>query len=203
MREAVRTNTFPKISELSLADRGAAGGVGHAVFDFIESRWGKAGVRQFLFSLRQTARNGGDPYQGPFQLTRDEFEQAFERYLQERFTAVADPSPSARFDGGTTIRIEGEITAISFPAPAGRACLELWVPTGNEPRQRWAVECGRDAAPEVMGALRPGDHVIMTGAPSRAADAQRMLMQRIERPRTHPDADRVSSDAGGAPVRLI
>src|SRR5207344_1133348 len=52
VREAVRTNTLPKISELSPADRGAAGGVGHAVFDFIESRWGKAGVRQFLFSLR-------------------------------------------------------------------------------------------------------------------------------------------------------
>ncbi len=186
MREAVRTNALPKISGLSTADSSVAprlaGSVGHAVFDFIESRWGKPGVRQFLFSFRQTTRNGGDPYRGPFQLTRDEFEQAFERHLQERFTGVADPSPSARFDAGTTIRIEGEITAISFPAPVGLACLELWVATDGGARQRWAVECGRDAAPEVMRALRPGDHVIMTGAPSRAADAQRILMQRIERP---------------------
>jgi beta-lactamase regulating signal transducer with metallopeptidase domain len=186
LREVVRANALPTISGLSAAGSSVAprlaGSVGHAVFDFVESRWGKPGVREFLFSLRQTTRNGGDPYQRPFQLTRDEFEQAFERYLQERFAGVADPSPSARFDGGTTIRIEGEITAISFPAPVGLACLELWVPTDGGSTQRWAVECGRDAEPEMMRALRPGDHVIMTGAPARAADAQRMLVHRIERP---------------------
>ena len=45
--------------------------LGHACFEFIESRWGKEGVRQYIFSLRKTVIGGGDhavrgglPHQG-------------------------------------------------------------------------------------------------------------------------------------------
>jgi beta-lactamase regulating signal transducer with metallopeptidase domain len=95
LRDSVRASAIPKLS--GLRDDGGAPvprlvyGVGHAAFDFIESRWGKAGVRQFLFRLRQSA-SGGDPYQAAFQLGRDEVDLAFERYLTDRFAARADAS---------------------------------------------------------------------------------------------------------------
>ena len=45
--------------------------LGHACFEFIESKWGKEGVRQYIFSLRKTrhrrrhhAVRGGLPHQG-------------------------------------------------------------------------------------------------------------------------------------------
>ena len=92
LREAVRANAIPKMSGLS-GDGGSTDprlvhGLGHAAFDFIESRWGKPGVRQFIFWLRQAAVNGGDPYQGGLQVRRDEFDQAFERYLRERVRRI-------------------------------------------------------------------------------------------------------------------
>jgi beta-lactamase regulating signal transducer with metallopeptidase domain len=95
LRESVRASAIPKLSGLR-EDGGApvprlVYGLGHAAFDFIESRWGKAGVRQFLFRLRQSA-SGGDPYQAALQVGRDEFDLAFERYLTDRFAVRADAS---------------------------------------------------------------------------------------------------------------
>ena len=45
--------------------------LGHAVFEFIESRWGKEGLRQYLFSLRKSVIGGGeDAYQEAFKTRR-------------------------------------------------------------------------------------------------------------------------------------
>jgi beta-lactamase regulating signal transducer with metallopeptidase domain len=93
IREAVRANAVPKISGVDADGRLEArlvSSFGHAAFDFIESRWGKAGVRQFLFALRQAAYSGDDPYERALQVSKDEFDQAFERYLRERL-----PDPRA------------------------------------------------------------------------------------------------------------
>ena len=60
--------------------------LGHAAFEFIEAEYGAAHVRQFLFELRRHASDGTDDlYQAAFNLTPDEFDRAFERYLRERF----------------------------------------------------------------------------------------------------------------------
>jgi hypothetical protein len=126
--------------------------LGHAVFDFIESRWGKPGVRQFIFRLRLAANNGADPYEAALQLKRDEFDRAFEAYLTQRFAAAAGQAPPERFDDRAPLRIEAEIIAIHSAVPAGRACIELWVGDEQEIRQRWAVECGDGAEPAVMDA---------------------------------------------------
>ena len=80
IRDAVRANAIPKMSALSgsggSTDQRLIHGLGHAAFDFIESRWGKPGVRQFIFGLRQTAINGSDPYQSGLRIGRDEFDRA-------------------------------------------------------------------------------------------------------------------------------
>ena len=186
LREAVRANAIPQMSGLEGDGDGRnprlVYGLGHAAFDFIESRWGKAGVRQFIFWLRQTANNGGDPYERALQVTRAEFDQAFEQHLRERFARFVGQSQGERFDYRVTIRIEGDISAINSPVAAGFACIELWVVTEGGIRRRWAVECGDDTEQDVLRVLRPGDRVIVTGPPVRTPAAQRMVMQSLERP---------------------
>ena len=72
--------------------------LGHAVFEFIEARWGKEGVRQFLFSLRKSAIGGGSsPYEEAFQMTAREFDQPFERYLKDRFKPFRDKERPADY----------------------------------------------------------------------------------------------------------
>jgi beta-lactamase regulating signal transducer with metallopeptidase domain len=155
------------------------GAVGHAAFDFIESRWGKEGMRQFLFALRQRASTGNDPYDTAFQLRADAFDQAFDRYLRGRFALARNPA--AEFDRGATLRIEGTISAIGTPAFAGVACIELRVAASIRP-QLWAVECGTPVPGDLLQRLRPGEHVIVTGAPARNRTTQRVALRALVRP---------------------
>jgi hypothetical protein len=185
LRNAVRANAVPPLSRLQVDDPGAprlVSSFGHAAFDFIESRTGKAGVRQFLFALRQTAGTGADPFQAALKLRRDEFDQAFESYLRERFTAVARQLRGSPREQPATMRVEGDITAVGWPVATGLACIELWVPVGGEARQLWAVECGTASGQDLIRALRPGDRVVVTGLPARGVTAQRLRLESLTRP---------------------
>jgi hypothetical protein len=185
LREAVRLAAIPKMSALdgdgSAKDPRLVHALGHAAFDFIESRWGKPGVRQFIFWLRQTSHNGGDPFEAALQVSRDAFDQAFARYLRERFAGSAGQFPAGRVDAGAALRIEGEVIALRSPAAPGLACIELWVEDGGPARRRWAVECGESLEPTLIGELRPGDKVIVTG-PARTPGTQRMGLDSVLRP---------------------
>jgi hypothetical protein len=185
LRNAVRANAVPKMThpqtDESSRDR-LLSALGHAAFEFIESRWGKSGVRQFLFSLRQAGGSGGDPYEGAFRLRPHEFDEVFEAYLRQRFAGAVGKSPADRFDSGASLRIDGDVTAIRSQASVGLACIDLWVGREGEHRQRWAVECGNQSLQDLLHALKPGDRVIVTGAPARAPASQRMLIQRLVRP---------------------
>ena len=66
--------------------------LGHAVFEFIEGRWGQAGIREFLFGLRRTSIGGGGDsvYEEAFDLDAEEFDDEFRRYLDDRFEAFRD-----------------------------------------------------------------------------------------------------------------
>ena len=66
--------------------------LGHAVFEFIEDRWGLAGIREFLFGLRRMSiGDGGDSvYEEAFDLDGEEFDDEFRRYLDDRFEAFRD-----------------------------------------------------------------------------------------------------------------
>jgi hypothetical protein len=186
LRDAVRGSAVPSLASLTQSGPEAstplAQAVGHAAFDFIEGRWGKAGVRQFLFALRQSARAGGDPYEAAFRLRSDEFSQAFDRYLGERFSAAAARTPAVRFDQSSTRRVEGTILSLSHTAAPGLACLELWVSAAGGDAARWGIECGDAPPADVLAALRPGDRVIVSGAPAREALAQRLMIRELTRP---------------------
>ena len=140
-------------------------------------------MRQFLFARRKTADTGADPFQAALQMDRDAFDRAFEAYLRQRFATAANHLPRARGDLGAILRVEGEVTAIRWPVVEGLACFELWVPIGDGVRsQRWAIECGAGGAQKVIGALEPGDHVVVTGTIAQGMTAHRLTLASLARP---------------------
>ena len=96
VRDAAVSDSVPRMSRLEGYGTAAPGrlvyNLGHAVFEFIEARWGKEGIRQFLFALRKSVIGGGDDdaYEEAFDLSPDEFDQAFDRYLRDRFKPFRD-----------------------------------------------------------------------------------------------------------------
>ena len=64
VRDAAVADIVPKMSEME--GYGNSGNallvynLGHAVFEFIEAKFGKEGIRQFLFSLRKSVIGGGE-----------------------------------------------------------------------------------------------------------------------------------------------
>jgi hypothetical protein len=127
VRDAAVADIVPKMSELE----GYGGSsnprliynLGHAVFEFIEAKFGKEGIRQFLFSLRKSVIGGGeDAYEEALRMKKDEFDQAFERYLKDRFKPFRDKERPA--DYGRDLAPNQEKThfaeALSIaPSPSG------------------------------------------------------------------------------------
>ena len=64
VRDAAVADIVPKMSELEgygdFSNPRLIYNLGHAVFEFIEAKWGKEGVRQFLFALRKSVIGGGE-----------------------------------------------------------------------------------------------------------------------------------------------
>src|SRR5204863_2855820 len=88
VRDAALTDNVPRMSEMYSAPMSgrAPYELGHATFEFIESRWGKDGLRQFLFSLRKSVIGGGDSaYEEALKVKPEDFDDQFDRYLKERF----------------------------------------------------------------------------------------------------------------------
>jgi hypothetical protein len=103
VRDAAVADTVPKMSETdgygnANSARLVPYNLGHALFEFIEERWGKEGIRQFMFSLRKSVIGGGeDAYEEAFKMTPDEFDAGFDRYLKERFKPFRDKERPADY----------------------------------------------------------------------------------------------------------
>src|SRR5438093_2345051 len=103
VRDAAVADIIPKMTELE--GYGGGGGpsrliynLGHAVFEYIEAKFGKEGIRQFLFSLRKSVIGGGeDAYEEALRMKKDEFDQNFERYLKDRFKPFRDKERPADY----------------------------------------------------------------------------------------------------------
>jgi hypothetical protein len=136
VRDAAVADIVPKMTELQ--DYGQFGNMrmiynlGHAAFEFIESRWGKEGVRQFVFSLRKSVIGGGDnAFEEAFQMDPDEWDQQFDRYLKERFKPFRDKERPA--DYGRDLAPNAQRTKYSSvlsvePSPSGDLVAAM---TGN------------------------------------------------------------------------
>ena len=127
VRDAAVTDIVPKMSEMegysNVGNVRMVYNLGHAVFEFIESRWGKEGIRQFLFSLRKSVIGGGeDAYMEAFRMSPEEFDQEFDKYLKDRFKPFRDKERPA--DYGRNLAPDPEdsvfVGAASIePSPSG------------------------------------------------------------------------------------
>jgi WD40-like Beta Propeller Repeat len=94
VRDAAIADIIPSMSDfqgVQFADGRLPYNLGHAAFEFIEAKWGKEGLRQFLFALRKSVIGGGDSaYEEAFKLKPDEFDEQFDKYLKDRFKPFRD-----------------------------------------------------------------------------------------------------------------
>src|SRR5436190_2562765 len=128
VRDAAVSDTVPKMTETDgygnfNSPRFVPYNLGHAVFEFIEAKFGKEGIRQFMFALRKSVIGGGEEaYEEALRMKKDEFDQAFERYLKDRFKPFRDKERPA--DYGRDLSPNKEKTefaeALSIaPSPSG------------------------------------------------------------------------------------
>src|SRR4026209_2781902 len=94
VRDAAIADIVPHMSDfegVQFADGRLPYNLGHAAFEFIEAKWGKEDLRQFLFALRKNVIGGGDSaYEEAFRLKPEEFDEQFGKYLKDRFKPFRD-----------------------------------------------------------------------------------------------------------------
>ena len=161
VRDAAVADIIPRMSQMEgYGDFGSPRlvyNLGHALYEFIEARWGKDGVRQFLFALRKSAIGGGtSPYEEAFQMPAREFDQQFEKYLKDRFKAFRDKERPA--DYGQDLSPDPErsqyTSSISIePSPSGDL---IAVMTGNRRDQELDIILVSTKDGAVMKNLTPG-----------------------------------------------
>jgi hypothetical protein len=126
VRDAAVADIIPKMSKLEGSSELGARMVynlGHAVFEFMESRWGKEGIRGYLFALRKAVIGGGEEaYEEAFKISDEEFDQQFDKYLKDRFKPFRDKERPA--DYGRNLAPDPEKSSFegaysAEPSPSG------------------------------------------------------------------------------------
>jgi hypothetical protein len=137
LRDAAVTDRVPRLTRADQDPELSSGRVpynfGHAGFEFIEARFGKEGIRQFLYTLRKSVAGGGvdDIFQQAFRMRPDEFDQAYEKWLKEKFKPFRDRQRPS--DYGTDLSPNSERTPFTqvfafAPSPSGEMIAAI---TGN------------------------------------------------------------------------
>ena len=90
MRALVAAGDVPALSRLSgsggFANARVNDALGHAAFDYVESRWGSGAIRRFVDRL--IVPRADTTYDGVFELTPEAFDDAFRQYATRRFTSA-------------------------------------------------------------------------------------------------------------------
>jgi hypothetical protein len=98
--------------------------------------------------------------------------------------AQAHHSFQATYDLEHKITIEGTLVAFQFRNP--HSFVQVMVEDENGEMQRWGVEWGGASALTRQGVtrttLKPGDHVVISGAVGRDRGDHRMRMETLLRP---------------------
>ena len=136
IRDAAVADIIPRMTELEgYTTTGSVRlvyNLGHAAFEFIESRWGKEGIREYLFSLRKSVIGGGeDAYTEAFHLSPEEFDDEFDKYLKDRFKPFRDKERPADYGRNLAPNPERSVftNAVSIePSPSGDL---IAIVTGN------------------------------------------------------------------------
>lgn len=134
IRDAAVADQIPRLSRLDemsgFSNPRVVYNLGHAAFEFIEARYGKEGIRQFLYTLRKSIVGGGvnDLYQQAFRTKPEEFDEAFEKWLKERFKPFRDKQRPT--DYGSDLSPDAEKTPYTqvfafSPSPSGELVAAL------------------------------------------------------------------------------
>jgi len=133
VRDAALNDQIPRMSKMQVAGGRVDYNLGHAAFDFIAARFGKEGIRQFLYTLRKSIISTSDDniYQQTFRMSPKEFDEAFEKWLKEKFKPYRDRQRPT--DYGADISPDQEKTSFSqvyafAPSPSGEVVAAI---TGN------------------------------------------------------------------------
>jgi Tol biopolymer transport system component len=122
LRDAVNSDLIPPITKVQIEGYPAYR-YGHAVFDFIESEWGKDGVRDFIFEFRSfLGRDIAVALRRTFEIQPDDFDLKFRRFLRRKYLPLLAVKGEAseygeRFRVGPYGRESFEIGAA--PSPSG------------------------------------------------------------------------------------
>ena len=126
VRDAAISDNVPSMSDfqgVAFADGRLPYNLGHAAFEFIESKWGKEGLRQFLFALRKAVIGGGESaYEEAFRLKAEDFDEQFEKYLKDRFKPFRDKERPADYGRNLAPKRDRTpfVVALSIePSPSG------------------------------------------------------------------------------------
>src|SRR4051812_13329289 len=88
LRDAVLADQVPEIAERQIYGFFAYR-FGHAVFDFMESEWGRDGVRDFVFEYRgQLGPNIDRVLKRTFNVSAEDFDIRFRRFLRQRYIKI-------------------------------------------------------------------------------------------------------------------
>jgi hypothetical protein len=161
VRDAAVSDTVPKMSKMQgygdFSNPRLVYNMGHAAFEFMEARWGKEGIRQFLFSTRRSLIGGGDSaYEEAFKLKADDFDQQFEKYLRDRFKPFRDKEEP--IDYGRNLAPNPDKThytgAMSAePSPSGDL---LAIVTANLRDREYDIILSSSKDGQVVRSLTPG-----------------------------------------------
>jgi WD40 repeat protein len=137
IRDAAVTDQIPRLSRFEdlaqVSNPRLVYNLGHAAFEFIEARYGQEGIRQFLYTFRKNIVGGGlnDIYNQAFRIKPEEFDEAYDKWLKERFKPFRDKQRPS--DYGRDLAPDSEKTrytqVFAFAAsPSGEIVAAL---TGN------------------------------------------------------------------------
>jgi hypothetical protein len=137
VRDAAITDQIPRLSRYDVdyyvPNPRLVYNLGHAAFEFIEARYGKEGIRQFLYTFRKNIVGGGmeDIYHQAFRIKPEEFDEAFDKWLKERFKPFRDKQRPTDF--GKDLSPDEERTRYTqvfafAPSPSGEMVAAI---TGN------------------------------------------------------------------------
>jgi uncharacterized protein DUF6152 len=105
--------------------------------------------------------------------------------LLSSMAAIAHHSFSAVYNQKETVKLEGKLVQFAIRNPHSYVFVEA--PDSEGKVQRWSLEWGGAAQLAGQGVdqntLKVGDHIVITGSPSRAPGEYRVLVRTIDRPR--------------------
>jgi Tol biopolymer transport system component len=136
LRDAVVNDRIPPVTQANFGGFFAYR-FGHAVFDFIEERWGREGFLDFLYEIRNTIGSRVDrAVERAFKMEPEEFDIEFRRWLRRKYlpqlVETGEPSDFGRVFRSREGQPQQSLTAISPTAsPSGDLVAALSVVGGD------------------------------------------------------------------------